>query len=39
MILTLVDKPILNEGQLDLDQDDILQNDEIQLNNEAKHNA
>lgn len=39
VILTLIDKPILNQGKLDEDEADILQNDEIQINNQAKHNA
>jgi hypothetical protein len=39
IILTLVDKPILNQGHLDEDEADILQNDEIQNANQAKHNV
>ena len=39
MILTLVDRPILEEGKLNLESEDVLQNDEIQINNETKHNV
>ena len=39
VILTLVDQPLLQQGKLDIDQEDVLQNDDIQLANQAKHNA
>jgi hypothetical protein len=38
VILTIKDRPILANGQID-DDVDILQNDEMQITNEAKYNS
>ena len=39
VILTLVDRPILNQGKLDEDDVDLLQSDQIQIDNQTKHNV
>lgn len=39
VILTLIDRPILAQGRLDEDEEDVLQNEELQTNNATRHNT